>query len=148
MQELIFPVLTVLLLVGLMFMVSQFKSKSTFSNSAVRDVERVLLATDIFCSPDMPEVRARMNKTLTYLEPPWPVLSFYPSAAVAEEAYMNITTSADASSSRIIGVDFGEMTDTLTVNYSLRFKAHDVAGTEVLFNHERKLLSFFCAIDH
>jgi len=80
---------------------------------------------------------------LTYLKAPRPELSYYESAAAAEQAYLNLTTSADVTISRVVGVDFTDTAAASTVHYSLRFKASDVADTKTLFNHARKkLLSF------
>ena len=132
--------LTVLLLVFLVFAVSWTKSKTDLSSSAVRDIDRVLSASHIICTPDTSEVRARMNKALMYLETPRPELLFYRSPSVAEEAYLNMTTSDPAANRRVIGINFVEIDDPSTVHYSLRFKAVDVADTERLFNHERKHL--------
>ena len=128
-----------------MLMVSRIKSKtnqSTESSSVVRDIGRVLQATDIICTPDTSEVQTIVNKTLMYLKfTARPELLFYRSPAVAEEAYLNMTTSADAASRRVVGINFVEIDDPSTVHYSLRFKAVDVADTERLFNHECKHLS-------
>ena len=142
-QELILPLLTVLFLVALALMVSRTQSKTDLSNSAVQDVEQVVAASHIFCSPDTSEVRKRMNRTLMYLKAPWPQLSYYESAAVVEEAYLNVTTSAHAADNRVVGIDFVDTAAPSTVHYALRFKAADVADTTILFNHARKQLWSF-----
>ena len=142
--------MTVLFVVFLVLMVSRIKSKtnqSTESSSVVRDIGRVLQATDIICTPDTSEVQTIVNKTLMYLKfTARPELLFYRSPAVAEEAYLNMTTSANAASRRVVGINFVEIDDPSTVHYSLRFKALDVADTERLFNHECKHHLYFSSV--
>jgi len=137
-QELIFPILTVLFLVLLARVVSLTKVETTISDDAVLKVNQTVLAERILCSPDTPEIRTLMDQTLTHLESPRPDVLFYPSPSEAEEAYLNITTSVHHAHSRVIGIDFPESADPSSVHYSVRFRARDVADTEVFFNHACK----------
>jgi len=133
------PVLTVLLLVALTSLISRSKSTTTLNSHAVRKIGRGLPAQriQILCSPNTSDIQTIMNKTLKYLKSPLPMLSFYRSSAEAEEAYLNITTSVDAVSSQIIGINFTELdVPSLSIHYSLRFRARDVADTNIFFNHE------------
>jgi len=137
-QELIIPILTVLFLVLLARVVSLTKVETTISDDAVLKVNQTLLAERILCSPDTPEIRTLMDQTLTHLESPRPNVSYYRSPSEAEKAYLNITTSVHHAYSRIIGIDFPESAGPSSIRYSLRFRARDVADTEVFFNHACK----------
>ena len=145
-QELIFPVLTVLFLVLLAWVVSLARVKTTTSDRAVLKVNRTFPAHGmcwnctvyVLCSPNTPEIRTLLDRTLAYLESPRPDVSYYHSSSEAEEAYLNITTSVHNASSRVIGIDFTESAGSSSVRYSLRFRARDVADTEVFFNHARE----------
>jgi len=136
-QEFIFPVLTVLFLVALTFLVSVTKSKTTLSSHAVRKIGRSLPSEHIhiLCSPNTSEIQTVMNRTLKYLKSPLPLLSLYHSSAEAEEAYLNITTSVDAVGIQVIGIHFTELEDSSSIQYSLRFRARDIADTKIFFNH-------------
>jgi len=142
-QELIFPVLTILFLVLLAWVVSLARVKTTTSDRAVHKVNWTFPAHRMcwnctvyfLCSPNMPEIRTLMDRTLAYLESPQPNVSYYRSSSEAEEAYLNITTSVHNADSRVIGIDFTESAGSSSIRYSLRFRARDVADTEVFFNH-------------
>jgi len=130
--------MTVVFLVGLMFLVSLTQSKTTLSDGAVRRVDHTLAATHILCSPHTVPISSLMNRTLRYLLSPKPQLYFYQSSAKAEEAYLNFKTSVATDHIRVIGIHFDKVAVPSYVNYSVRFRAHDVADTEVLFNHARE----------
>ena len=138
-QELILTVLTVLLIVGLALGKSKTtQTLATLSDDAAREINRTVPAHIVLCSPNTSEVSSLMYKTLSYLDAPKPLLYFYPSDAEAEEAYMNIKSSDNATSVRVIGIHFDELSAPSSVNYSVRFRAQDVADTNTLFNHERE----------
>jgi len=134
-QELILPVLTVVFLVLLAWFGSLTSVKTTISDHAVLKVNQTLLAQHILCSPNTPEIRTLMDRTLAHLESPRPDVSLYHSPSEAEEAYLNISTSVHHANSRVIGIDFTESAGSSSVRYSLRFRARDVADTEVFFDH-------------
>ena len=129
-QEILFPILTVLIVVSLTLLASGTKSKTTLQPL---DVAFPVPATYILCSPNTSEISSLMNKMLECLKAPRPRLLFYPSAAEAEEAYRNLSVSAYTV---VVGIHFDELVAPSSVNYTLRFRAQDIADTELLFNHE------------
>ena len=134
-QELLYPLLTVLFLVCLTFLASMSKSSAP-SNSTLAEVNRTLHASHILCSPNTSDIRSLVNMTLRYLQSPQPDVSFYQTADNAEEAYLSLTIGAAKTDSPVVGVHFDELAVPSSVNYSFRFRSVDVADTEVLFDHE------------
>ena len=129
--------MTVLFLVLLAWLVSLTRVKTAVNNDAVLKVNLSLPADaqHILCSPNTAEIHSLMQRTLAYLERPRPDLRFYRSASEAEDDYLNMTTSAHAANRRVIGVDFPESAGSSSIRYSIRFRAHDLADTEIFFNH-------------
>jgi len=126
----LFPILTVLIVVSLTLLTSGATSKTTLQPL---DVAYPIPATYILCSPNTSDISSLMNKMMGYLKTRQPRLLYYQSAAEAEEAYRNFSVSAYTV---VVGIHFDELLAPSYVNYTLRFRAQDVADTKLLFNHE------------
>jgi len=132
-------VLFIFCLVGLTKLGELVESQKKLNDTALLPVRQSLPpTTHILCSPNTSEISSLMIMTLAYLQPPYPVLSLYNSAAEAEKAYQNDNGGADADRSHVIGIHFDEVLFPMLVIYRVRFRSRNVANTKTLFNITRE----------